>query len=979
MKRSAVQLIALLFLAGAQPSADASIFGLIYSVADLAYKTFSETDRSRWPDILESNPKVKSGDFRGAYEIVQQAYESRLERNPEPSLDDVQRLKLLSIWAPQAGKVRNFDELLAGQESRFDRANNPMTSGYYWLLRSSSAAAMNRVRESRINRDRAMSHFHTITASGIKEWGFLDRFAANFSADRFSRQLEIDTFRHTADLLFSSAKAAHFDGQELEALDLAKQSSYYVDRYYAEIKKLNEQFNPAANANRASAYIPYFSYVAGLDKSADEAIVKLQGLKPTPGDFLSSLYMDTGRYEDAEILMRSVVVSTEKNRATPILQRFINASLLSQALIAQGNFGEAERVLQRALNELNASATDIPEIASEGLAILNGLLTETRLRQGTKQQEAAQSAHDSFDAMKRQLTGSESIRFRLYFLKEDRWKNIRGNQVVALARSEPDGAGLFEAMQLAKNSQVAETLNEVSARLSMGSDELSTLVRRTLDLKVEIKGVSTQLANSGPSAKAETLKSLRDERAHLSGLLIRTSEEIAAKYPAYVELTQPRMIAVEETQRLLQPTEALVSWTVGENESVLMVVRRDGVKSHVIPVGRESLRAMVNQLQLQLEPNGISPTSFNAQQAYELYAKWLMPGKEMLAGAKHLILVTDDALGNIPLAIMMTSPPRSGAEVMNTNAQLVGAPWLVKEYSFSVLPGISSLKALRQTINPTRAGKPFVGFGDPLFPDHPLLTKTASRVASARAPLRNLRSSDADIDLLKSIPSLPETADELNTIASTLGAEPSTVHLRERATETAVRTTPLLDFRVMAFATHGIVSGDVSGINEPGLLMTPPEAPGPEDDGILTASEVASLKLDADWVLLSACNTGASDGKPGSEGHSGLGKAFLFAGARSILLSHWSVPSQSTALLTTGMLQSYSRKQISKAAAHQEAMLQLIQANRGKYAHPTYWAPFVLLGDGAQTLPATGNNIGAAIPNKPSEDNLAGRASPGKR
>ena len=107
---------------------------------------------------------------------------------------------------------------------------------------------------------------------------------------------------------------------------------------------------------------------------------------------------------------------------------------------------------------------------------------------------------------------------------------------------------------------------------------------------------------------------------------------------------------------------------------------------------------------------------------------------------------------------------------------------------------------------------------------------------------------------------------------------------------------PLADYRVVYFATHGLVAGEVKGLGEPSLALTLPKQPSETDDGLLTASEVAQLKLNADWVVLSACNTIAGD-KPGAEALSGLARAFFYAGARALLVSHWAVESNAATRL----------------------------------------------------------------------------------
>ena len=138
----------------------------------------------------------------------------------------------------------------------------------------------------------------------------------------------------------------------------------------------------------------------------------------------------------------------------------------------------------------------------------------------------------------------------------------------------------------------------------------------------------------------------------------------------------------------------------------------------------------------------------------------------------------------------------------------------------------------------------------------------------------------------------------MKAIAIKLGATTSDLHLRERANEMTVKRAALANYRIVYFATHGLVAGDVRGIAEPSLVLTLPKAATSDDDGLLTASEIAQLKLNADWVVLSACNTIAGD-KPGAEALSGLARAFMYAGARSLLVSHWAVDLKAAKRLTT--------------------------------------------------------------------------------
>jgi CHAT domain-containing protein len=297
--------------------------------------------------------------------------------------------------------------------------------------------------------------------------------------------------------------------------------------------------------------------------------------------------------------------------------------------------------------------------------------------------------------------------------------------------------------------------------------------------------------------------------------------------------------------------------------------------------------------------------------------------------------------------------------------------WLGTRQPITILPSIASLKALRGQAKASRASKPYLGFGNPLLTGGdgsdrsawthqrctPALLQQVAR-ASARGIMRNatsvVRAGVVDTERLRRQPPLPETAEELCAVAAALGAEPSAVRLGEEATEARLKSLSdsgeLQQARIIHIATHGMVSGETQWFaaskTEPALVLTPPAQPSGIDDGLLTASEVATLKLDADWVILSACNTAADDGS-GAEALSGLARAFFYAGARSLAVSHWRVDSDATVQLITGALQALAAEpRIGRAGAMRRAMARQIAAG-GHWAHPANWSPFVLAGEGS--------------------------------
>jgi CHAT domain-containing protein len=198
---------------------------------------------------------------------------------------------------------------------------------------------------------------------------------------------------------------------------------------------------------------------------------------------------------------------------------------------------------------------------------------------------------------------------------------------------------------------------------------------------------------------------------------------------------------------------------------------------------------------------------------------------------------------------------------------------------------------------------------------------------------------------------LPETADELCAVAHSLGVPDSDIWLGARATEHEIKrlsdSGDLADYRIVHFATHGALAGELRAGAEPGLILTPPREATTDDDGYLSASEIAGLKLDADWVILSACNT-AAGGAQGAEALSGLASAFFYAGARSLVVSHWAVNSDATVKLITKAVSTMAEDTtVGRSEALRRSMLSLIETGELNEAHPAYWAPFFVVGEGS--------------------------------
>lgn len=435
---------------------------------------------------------------------------------------------------------------------------------------------------------------------------------------------------------------------------------------------------------------------------------------------------------------------------------------------------------------------------------------------------------------------------------------------------------------------------------------------------------------------------------------VRTARaQIVSRFPDYLALAEPKPLRTAEVQALLGPDEAFLALLVGSAKSYVWALSRERAEWVEIDAGAQTLSDHVLALRDGLDPLASQQDAegsagsrpgvvgrFDLQRAHELYRLVLAPVAPVFAGKRHLIVVPTGPLTSLPLQVLVTQPPVAGTTPAET---LRNAAWLIKQHAMSVLPSVPSLGSLRKLASSTAARQPFFGVGDPVLegPD-PAHREHGKRRRSAAVLARFYRNGLADVRAVRELTPLPDTADELRAIAKVMGAPADAVNLREAASEPRVKSAPLGEYRVIQFATHGLVAGDLSGLSEPALVLTPPDVPTEDNDGLLTASEIALLKLNADWIVLSACNTAAGEGE-GAEALSGLARAFFYAGARALLVSHWAVYSTAATELTTKTFATLSASpKMGRAEAFRRSMLELIDAGQP----PSYWAPFVVVGEG---------------------------------
>ena len=501
-------------------------------------------------------------------------------------------------------------------------------------------------------------------------------------------------------------------------------------------------------------------------------------------------------------------------------------------------------------------------------------------------------------------------------------------------------AELFSAFQLSRAPDLEHSNNQSAARLADQMPALAVLLRRQAnnaqalaDTRVRLAGEQTKDADADDRLPAAALAALAAQVADGQRQVAAIDAEIAGQFPQYAALTNPRQVSLDDLRARLAEDEVLSQFLIGRDRSYVLIARRTGLQLIPVGLGDAALSDMVRRLRRGLEIEGGTVSEFDLAASHDLYRQLLGPAN--LDGIKRLTIIPAGALSGLPFGVLITAPPQPG--------RYAEASWLVQRLAVSYAPSLSSFIALRSTQVVRHAPKMMLAVANPSLSGQ---QSAGSVLARAFAGCRG--GGPVDPQMLRSLVALPDTGQEVRDAAAAIGAADATLLMGDGASEPALRKASPGDYRILYFATHGLIPGELQCQNEPGLVLTPPAtlAASESGDGLLGASEIVSMDLRAHLVVLSACNTATpGGGRIGSGALAGLADAFFRAGARSVLASHWQVPSAATGALMRGLFASMGAVRMrSVDEALRDAQLASLRAPRT--AHPFFWGAFVVIGDG---------------------------------
>ncbi len=461
----------------------------------------------------------------------------------------------------------------------------------------------------------------------------------------------------------------------------------------------------------------------------------------------------------------------------------------------------------------------------------------------------------------------------------------------------------FNYLERAKARSFLDSLEVAQVDISLGIN--FKLINREKEIMKDISTIYNNLLAAGLSS--EVKEKLHQELTEKENELETLKREIRSKSPDYADLKYPEIISLKETQkRLLDSKTAFLAYMVGNQNSYGFAVTKNNLKIFPIPV-RSKLQDLVSShLQIITDKDSIDFDS-----GKELFKILVLPALDKKI--KKIIFIPDDILHFLPFETLI--------------AQQNKFHWLIEDYEVAYAPSISSYREIvqRKIKTGSRQRSDILAFGDPDF-------GSMESETNGEDIFQNFYSSNA-FNFYR----LKYSGTEIDRISSLFNKKRRDVFVREKATEERLKNLELDDYKIIHFATHSLIDDKIPARSSIVLSLNNNK----EEDGFVQMREIYNLKLNADLVTLSACQTGLGQYIRG-EGIAGLNRAFFFAGSSSILMSLWAVNDQATYQL---MERFYTHLRSSEQIASSLRKTKLEMIASDEVSHPYFWAGFIVTGE----------------------------------
>lgn len=533
------------------------------------------------------------------------------------------------------------------------------------------------------------------------------------------------------------------------------------------------------------------------------------------------------------------------------------------------------------------------------------------------------------------------------------------NALLPAGKTPSDSAlGLaFRISELLRSSSSQGALADGASRLAAGNPTLRGLIEQEQALRFERNASRASFAKVAdradrlarqPSTDELVAKRQADDLADKRKVfdastekLKRLRREISAQFPTYRELVSPSIPSAARIGAALRPGEVYLNLYSATSAGYAFVVQPGGkLVGMRLDIPRARTRELIAKLRRPFD--AASPPEragelggFDLAASYALYAAWLAPLRDALQEARTVYVSAGGPLSELPWTALVSAPARTLGE----------ASWWVSRVAPVQMPSASSLILTRSQAYQAPQ-RPFEAFADPSFDGRDTAQAPAGGTRGVRRPAVSTDTATQEVDY-RQLNRLPETLDEARAIGATLKAGDDAVVHGVAATRSRVMKDKLADVRVLEFATHGLLAGELPGMLTPGLALAYEGRGLP--DSVLTIDDIVGLRLNADWVILSACNTGLANGA-GGDSMSALERGFFAAGARTVLATQWAVESESASQLTVGLFKTLAGdRELSKSEALVRTQREMIGGAYGAlYRHPYFWAPYFMSGDASR-------------------------------